>query len=436
MFTKKILKSVACCLALLGSGLSAFKPDEPEQVSDNTPVCTALIHNTKITSNNFAHNLYQQFNTGSKNILFSPYSILTALAMTYGGAVGQTREELEAVAGFWGERWMFWGNQEMEKILRSKTSVNIANKIFAQENYTLESDFTHVLTEYFSAPIEQVNFATQDAIDTINNWVSKETREKIRSIVSKQDVNSSTRMVLANAVYFKGDWEKEFKANDTQIDVFYKLQDGAVPVETVPVDMMQQTETFKYVENQDLQLIELPYAKDNMSMFIALPRAGKLAHVEKTLTKNYLAAGGPVTTISVNRFENLISQMTMRTVTVKLPKFKFETSYSLKETLSGMGMPTAFSPAADFSGMTGNKDLYISNVLHKAVIEVDEKGSEAAAATAVVMNMKSTAHTRLPLTTLFEANRPFLFFIRDNETGLLLFTGRLFEPQIPADMST
>ena len=406
--SKKILKNIVCCLVLSWSGLSAYSIERFAK-------CIAK------QTNLFSHNLYQQFNLQAdlirstpENILFSPYSISTALAMTFAGAKDQTREEMMQAVGLSMERCLFFGSKRIAQILSKKTSINVANKIFAHQDYSIEQDFTDKLTEYFNAPIEQVNFATQGAIDTINGWVSGQTREKIKTIVSSRDVDSNTRMVLANAVYFKSDWLKKFKAHDTRVEAFYKSED-----DPMPVDMMQQTSTFKYVENEDLQLIELPYDKDDMSMFIALPREGKLANVEKTL--------------NTDNFEKLMSEMNMHTVNVKLPKFKFETSYSLRDTLSNMGMPTAFGPSADFSGITGSKDLYISDVLHKAVIEVDEQGSEAAAATAVVMNMKATFHTRLPLTIMFEANRPFLFFIRDNETGLFLFTGRVCEP---AEMST
>jgi len=253
-----------------------------------------------------------------------------------------------------------------------------------------------------------LNFAeSEKARKTINDWVAEKTKDKIKDLIPKGILDALTKLVLTNAVYFKAEWSEQFKKNATEESDFFTFGD------TVRVDMMNQKKRFNYMENDELQFIEMPYKGGDASMFVLLPKKKDgLREIEKKITWTDI--------------EKYTQSLQSKEVEVFFPKFKMSLEYELSELMKRMGMSDAFSKAADFSKMTGNKQLYISAIIHKTFIAVDEEGTEAAAATAVVMRMKS-----LPPPQDYEvfiADHPFFYFIKENNTGTVLFAGRVVDP--------
>ncbi len=246
--------------------------------------------------------------------------------------------------------------------------------------------------------------ATEASRLTINRWVEQKTADKIKDLRAQGSLSELTRLVLTNAIYFKGDWATKFKPDLTKPMPFHINSE-----KTIDVPMMRQNGEFLFAENDDVKVLELPYVGKDLSMVLLLPKTN-MADLDAKLDAARLA--------------EWTGQVSEREVDIYLPKFKFETKYELQDLLSGMGMVDAFAlPPADFSGISGQKDLYITKVIHKAIIEVNEEGSEAAAATAVIMGVKAVLHK-----PVFKADQPFLLLIRHNETGSILFLGRVMNP--------
>ncbi|HEY5505792.1 MAG TPA: serpin family protein, partial [Sedimentisphaerales bacterium] len=260
----------------------------------------------------------------------------------------------------------------------------------------------------YGGDLQQVDFSTQTepARKTINAWVESKTRDKIKELIKPGMLDSMTRLVLTNAIYFKGKWESPFKPERTE-DSPFVLPDG----QKVNVLMMNQTGKFDYMETNDIQVLEMPYVNNDLSMVILLPKKfDGVKDLEREFTSENLAGW--------------LAKIHKREVRVFIPRFKMTSEFELARVLGAMGMPDAFSGKADFSGMAGNKDLFISAVVHKAYVDVNEEGTEAAAATGVAMKLTSI---REPL-PVFRADHPFIFLIRDNQTGSILFLGRLENP--------
>lgn len=356
-------------------------------------------HNCSI----FSSRLYAQVDEERENMVVSPYSIYVALAMAYSGADGHTKKEMENVLGVSTPESLYQNLKETQESLSNQgCELHIANKIFAQQDFVLLDSFTGTLQKYFNSLVEQVDFSdSEQSSITINDWVSQETRERIQSLVSSSDLDETTRLVLANSIYFKGEWEKKFDPNDTAPDFFYASNDAQIEIE-----MMEQEKDFDYMENDEVQVVELPYKDSSLAMRVILPK-------DNHMLEGVLDWDVP---------------LTKKRVLVRIPKFKIESSCQLKEVLSEMGMPSAFTDSADFSGITGKPSIYISKVLHKAFIEVGEKGTEAAAATAIIMNLKSYSYTESPPAVIFNADRPFAFMILDTDSGAILFTGKVTNP--------
>ena len=376
----------------------------------------------------FAFDLYAKLKEDPKveeaggNLFFSPYSISTALAMTWAGARGQTEKEMAKVLHFsLAQAKLHPAFAALEKQLNADEEergyeLSIANALWGQKGYGFLKDFMRLTKKNYGAGFKEVDFANpgqrEEARKRINKWVEKKTKKKIKDLIQPGIFNNLTRLVLTNAIYFKGDWAIEFDKDKT-IDATFTI--SADKLVTVP--MMHHEDRFKYAETPDLQILELPYKKQELSMIIFLPaKIDGLAELEKSLT-----------------FKNInewLGKLRKRKVIVLLPRFKMTTGpLELKDILKSMGMKDAFSlpPIADFSGMTGKKDLFISNVLHKAFVAVDEKGTEAAAATAVVM-MKGG----IDYQPVFRADHPFVFLIKDNRSGSILFVGRVVNPATQA----
>jgi len=285
--------------------------------------------------------------------------------------------------------------------------LNIVNAIWGQKDYSFMPAFLDVQAENYGAGLRILDHIneTEKSRLTINNWVSEETEGRIEDLIPQGAIDAWTRLVLTNAIYFNAAWEYPFDENVTADGPFYLLDGGQV---TVP--MMKQAESFGYTDGEGFQAVELSYDGGELSMVILLPEVGHFQAFEEGL--------------EAPQVDDIIGGLHVAHVTLAMPKFEFDSEFSLKDTLADMGMPIAFSGAADFSGMTGASDLYISEVLHKAFVSLDEAGTEAAAATAVVMK-----ETGMP-TELVEVtiDRPFIFLIRDIETGAILLVGRVINP--------
>ncbi len=374
-----------------------------------------MIKNIARDNTLFTLDLYNQLKMTDGNLFFSPFSIFTALAMTWAGARENTAVQMAETLHFTEKPARFHrviGDLISQlNAVQKETDVelSIANAIWAQKGYQFLDEFFRIVQQSYQADLKQVDFssAAESARQAINAWVEQQTNEKIKDLLPPKVLNALTRLVLVNAIYFKGFWDNQFKSRDTREMEFWLLTEVAVKV-----PMMHQEHQFGYWENDWLQIIEMPYKEESLSLIVLLPK-------EKT---------GITDLEQKLNFENMMawqSRLRKRKVIVFFPKFKIESQFSLGQTLSLMGMPDAFDPElADFSAMVGQKELYISAVIHKAFMEVNEEGSEAAAATGVVVGVTSIA----PSPPIFKADHPFIFFIRDNKSQSILFLGRVLNP--------
>ncbi len=367
----------------------------------------------------FAFELYQALKGKEDNLFYSPYSISLALAMTYAGASGETAEQMADTLQFILEQERLhptfnWLDAELAKRGEGAEGkdgegfrLNIVNAIWGQKDYEFLSDFLDVLAENYGAGLRILDFITETEKSrlTINDWVSDQTEGRIEDLIPQGAIDALTRLVLTNAIYFNAAWECPFDEDMTADGPFYLLDGGQAIV-----PMMKQTEAFSYTEGEGYQAVELRYDGGELSMVVFLPEAGKFEAFEEGLQAQQVC--------------DIISDLQPTQVTLTMPRFEFDSEFSLKDTLAEMGMPIAFSGGADFSGMTGNPELLISDVVHKAFVAVDEAGTEAAAATAVIMRL--TAVPEPPVKVTIDC--PFIFLIRDIETGAILFVGRVLNP--------
>lgn len=372
-----------------------------------------------VASNNaFACDLYGQLSAQPGNVFLSPYSISTALAMTYGGARGETAMQMAKVLHF-GERNeavhpSFAGFQGGLNAIQQKGDIQlaIANSLWPQQGYAFLPAFTQLCQTHYQATPTPVDFATHtdEARETINQWVSEKTNGKIQKLFKPGALDPATRLALVNAIYFKGNWAEKFDPKQTRKEAFH-LADG----KTSQAELMHATNRVLYAETPELKMIGLPYAGNALSMLVFLPRkADGLAAFEAKLSTQNLAEWS--------------KSLRQKEVSYWLPKFKMTSQFALGSTLSKMGMADAFDASkADFSGMNGKRDLFIGAVVHKAFVEVNEEGTEAAAATGIGIGV-----TSIPAEPpVFRADHPFLFAIRDNKSGSLLFLGRVVNPEAP-----
>jgi len=367
----------------------------------------------------FALKLYQALKGEEGNLFYSPYSISLALAMTYAGARGETAQQMADTLQFLLEQERLhpafnWLDAELARRGEGAAGkdgegfrLNIVNAIWGQKDYEFLTDFLDILAENYGAGLRILDFITETEKSrlTINDWVSNQTEGRIEDLIPQGAIDEWTRLVLTNAIYFNAAWAYPFNGNITADGPFYLLDGGQVSV-----PMMKQTESFGYTEGEGYQAVELLYDGGELSMVILLPEAGNFEAFEEGL--------------QAQQVSDVISGLQPTEVALTMPKFEFDSEFSLKDTLAGMGMPIAFSSDADFSGMTGNPELFISDVVHKAFVAVDEAGTEAAAATAVIMKLTAVPEPPVEVTM----DRPFIFLIRDIETGAILFVGRVMNP--------
>ena len=349
-------------------------------------------------------------------MFFSPFSISAALAMTFAGASGNTTGQMAAALHFTEtpDRIHQSFGQLISQLnsVRKETDVElkIANAIWAQKGYLFLDEFIRIVRQSYRAELNQADFATAEeaARQAINSWVEQQTNQKIKNLIQPGVLNALTRLVLVNAIYFRGFWESQFKPADTRDLDFWLSADT-----TVKVPLMYQKHKFGYWENEWLQMLEMPYKDKSLSLVVLLPKEKTgMSELEQKLTLE-----------NMTTWQN---NLRPRKVIVFFPKFKLESKFSLSQILAAMGMRDAFDPnRANFSAMVGKKELYISAVIHKAFMEVNEEGTEATAATGVVVGVTSIA----PSPPTFKADHPFVFFIRDNVSQSILFLGRLANPK-------
>jgi serpin B len=400
--------------ALIASDLERRAPDAP--AGDVAAVAAG--------NNAFAAAAYALLAAEERgNLVYSPASIRLALAMTYAGARGQTAAEMAEVLRFdLADQALHAAFNALDQDLASrnrefpatgdgverKVQLSIANSLWGQDGFTFAPEFLDTLAENYGAGMRVVDFveATEAARQAINDWVAEETNDRITDLIPEGVLSEMTRLVLANAVYLDATWSWLFNKDDTFQARFFLL-DGS----EISVDTMHQDRSFLYAAGEGWQAVQLPYVGDELAMLFLVPDSGRFAEVEG------LVGGG--------LFDEVVGALQPTQVQLALPKYEFRCKSSVAALLSAMGMPTAFDPdAADFSGMTTEDRLFISDVIHEAFIKVDEEGTEAAAATAVVMDLLSAPSEMVNL----QIDRPFLFSLYDRETGEILFMGRVLNP--------
>ncbi|HMV29158.1 MAG TPA: serpin family protein [Anaerolineales bacterium] len=405
-------------LSACSSGSSAGVAESGRAREKNPDVSAADLQTLVDGNNAFALDLYQTLRSENGNLILSPFSISLALAMTYAGARGETETQMADVLHFRSQEQTHPAFNALDLALEENPIVldknqepmqlSIANSVWSEQSFTFLPNFLDTLSVNYGAGVQLMDFinSPDPSRKVINQWVSDETKDKINDLLPENSVTSDTKMVLVNAIYFKADWLSPFDANNTY-DSTFKLLDGS----EVTVPTMGQHLYAPYFVGDGYAALELPYAGESAVMTLLVPDEGRFEEIESQLNGTM--------------FNEVLSKLAPADVTLQMPKFKYESSFNLSDALITMGMPLAFDQDhADFSGMTDQQDLYISNVIHKAFVAVDEKGTEAAAATAVIME---GAGAIMP-ENLLVIDRPFLYFIRDVETGQILFIGRVLNP--------
>ncbi|HUT29273.1 MAG TPA: serpin family protein [Sedimentisphaerales bacterium] len=418
----KTIKNSFILLAAMTLVTSAFAFEEPPAKEDRER--QAIVRG----NNRFVLELYAKLRDKEGNLFCSPYSISTAVAMVCAGARGQTEQQIAEAMHFpiapaadpappsnlLPRREQFHRRfRDVMDSLNSRTEkgayeLHVANALWGQRGCRFYKEYIELVETNYHGRLTEVDFITaaERARETINTWVEKQTKEKIKNLIPPGALDRLTRLVLTNAIYFKGSWASRFEKEGTRQAPF-TLTGG----DKVNVLMMNQTETFNYMQAEDFQVLEMPYVENELSMLIFLPKQfDGLNEFERALS-----------------FENLsewLMKLRKTKVIASIPRFKITSEFALTDVLKSMGIKDAFSDKADFSAMTGMKDLYISAVLHKAYVDVTEEGTEAAAATGIVVGITSVQ----PPPPTFRADHPFLFLIRDNLTGSILFIGRVMNP--------
>jgi serpin B len=379
--------------------------------AETTSVSALVAGNTQFTLD-----LYQRLRKTPGNLFFSPYSISTVLALTYAGARNDTASQMKRCLHFPEQGDVHEAFRDLDTALHEAAAkrhiaLRVANALWPQAKYELLEQFLALAREYYAVELTPLDYSKpKKARQHINSWVEDKTERKIKDLIGPGALDELTRLVLTNAIYFKGTWLEQFEPRETEKEPFW-ITDS----ERIRTPLMRQTNKFGYAENDELQVLQLPYAGGELAMFVLLPRKRQgLADVERALT--------------VTQLNRWTADLRQREVDVLLPRFRMDLRCRLGVALESLGMVNAFDRGvADFSGMDGRKGwLYVDEVIHQAFVNVNEEGTEAAAATAVVM-MRSLA---MPSPTpTFRADHPFLFLIRDERTESILFLGRVVRPE-------
>lgn len=407
-------------------GLAGCSPVASAQVvqSDkpriNSPVVPSADMAALVDGNNaFALELYQVLIKAGGNLFYSPYSISEALAMTYAGARGDTEKSMADALNFTLPQARLhpaFNSLDLQLKERGKGAqgkdgegfrLHVVNAIWGQKDFTFLAPYLDVLAQNYGAGLRVLDFISEPepSRTTINNWVADQTEQRIKDLIPQGAINELTRLVLTNAVYFNAAWQSPFDEKATSSGQFSLLNGSSV---TVP--MMKQSTPLAYADGANYQAVELPYDGQELSMVILLPKTGQFDAFEKSLNGQAL--------------RGIIGNLKQRQVALTMPKFEFESSFGLKPALVTLGMGVAFTENADLSGMDGKRDLLIQDVVHKGFVSVDEAGTEAAAATAVIVGTTSVPADIAEV----KVDRPFMFLIRDIATGSTIFVGRVVNP--------
>jgi len=415
--------AVLCSLVILllaasaGCSTNGSTPPDGSGTIAGSPSTEDLVRGGNI----FAVELYGMVSSDEApgNVFFSPISISSALAMTYAGARGETALQMdrvmhygtppEGIAEVYGTFMSSLGSGRAAAAGDGEPlTLSVANGLWVQEGFDLLGDFTREMEDSFDAAVENLDFEDDEegARRRINGWVAEKTMDRITDLIPPGLLAPETRVVLTNAVYFKASWDKPFEESLTG-DGRFLLRDGGA----VEVPMMRQTDYFDFAATEGCRAVELPYAGGSASMLIILPDDDILEFQEG---------------LDADLVRTIRDRMSMVNLALTMPRFEYSATIQLGPVLRSMGMEAPFTGGADFSGFTGGPDLYISEVIHKAFVKVDESGTEAAAATAVVMNF-----TAMPVQPEeMNINRPFIFLIMDSETEAVLFMGRVMDPSV------
>ena len=375
------------------------------QEKDHSNLDFVVQGNTK-----FALDIYQKLLATEGNLFFSPYSISSALALTYAGARGDTQTQMAQALHFLLDQkqlhpaFALLAATLEEASRRGHVQLKVANTLWPGKDYELLKGFLTMTKKFYGVQINPIDFGDEEAARrSINSWIEERTESRIKDLITPGILDSLTRLVLVDAIYFYGAWATQFDPNLTSNAAFF-----SAPEMQVQVPMMTQKHAFSYAEDEGLQILELPYNGGDLSMIVLLPRAiDGLAKLEGFLT--------------VENFDKWMQDLAQAEVEVYLPKLEITFPTRLDDALKSMGMVDAFSERADFSGLDGSRELFLGAVLHKAFIIVNEQGTEAAAATALIMQTKALSFP----TVVFRADHPFVFLIREDSTGCILFIGRV-----------
>ncbi len=369
---------------------------------------TATIKSAVNGSNEFCFDWLKQAYKKDNNLVFSPQSVSIAMAMAYDGSKWRTKSEIAKVMHF--NRKISTNQQAWAEYInffdQIKTPLfHMSNAALVQKNYNFLDSYINGVKNY-KAMMKDADFTEASkceiARENLNRWVERETEYKIKSLIHKNDIDDKTRLILVNAIYFKAKWKNAF--SEIHAAAFYNGKN------TYKCEFMNVKGEFNFYENNDFQVVEIPYASNLSSMIILLPKGKDLESIIQGLNTEILE------TISTN--------MKKQEMRLSIPKFKLETRTEMKKQFQSMGIKRAFSTKANFKRMNGKRNLMISDIIHQAVIELNEKGTEASAATAVIVKEKGAP--RIPQ---FNANKPFVFFVRENKMGSILFSGILEKPQ-------
>jgi serpin B len=366
--------------------------------------------------NEFATSLYRQLAGGDDNLIFSPFSISTAVSMVLNGARGQTAAQIAQVLHqlYPDPQYDTAVSALADELAKAADTggneLVIANGLWVQRGFAIEPDFSKTVQTIYRAPLSPLDFEgnAEGARSAINSWTAQKTKRRIQELFKPGSLDSHTRLVLTSAIYFYGKWQSVFRPGSTHPAPF-RLTGGG----TAETKFMHQTAMFGYAETPLLQILEMRYMGTPLTFDVLLPKTNDgLAGLEKSLSPDTLAA--------------CCSALKNQRVDVTIPKFRVEAEFSLRDTLSRMGMPEAFQRSADLSGIDARRDLFLSDVRHKAFVDVAEEGTEAAAATGASVSLMSAIVGPPPV--VFRADHPFLFLIRDTRSGVILFAGRLMKP--------
>ena len=365
--------------------------------------------------NSFAFNLFRELSDRNEgNLFISPYSIFTALAMTYEGAKSDTSDEMADVLNVKqdNETFHLYMKNLYEALNNEKTDYNIrtANALWVQKNLFLLESYLNIIREFYGGDATEVDYSKPtEAAAIINRWVENQTNGLIKDLITESSISPLTALILTNAIYFKGIWKTQFDPVNTTNRTFETSSEGTIDVPTMT--LVNTYDVFNYTEMDESQILELPYTGGDISMIVLLPKNNDLSSI--------------IDTIDRDKFSEWMDSMIETKVDVYLPKFKVETTYSLNDYLIDLGMSIPFTSAADFSGITGGKDLFISNVIHKAFVDVNEEGTEAAAATAVILELTMNGESSR---IVFDCNHAFLYLIIHKQTETILFMGSIDNP--------